>query len=176
MEEEKESLPLDEESDNSDIGWIAQAGPLSDCEDTRDVHPTRPTSDEEEEEEEARVSEVAAPATSDDDDLDLDALFQEEEEEAGPRHASSSSTRRVFIKSKLPLRLRRKQAVDRRADFPPKRGKKVTIEPNDARITAALSKTKEEQRAHRWEQYDLRRGGGRGGGGGGKKRGQSNRK
>ena len=178
-EEEKDSLPLDEESDDSTIGWLAQVGPFSDCEDTREDHPMRPTSDEEEEEEEERVTKAATPENPDDDDSYLDDQSQEEEEEAGPQHASSTSTRRVFVKSKLPLRLRRKQAVDRRADFPPQRGKKVSIAPNDARITAAkrFSKTREEQRAHRWEQYDLRRGGGRGGGGGGgsKKSGQSNR-
>ena len=173
-EEEEKSLPLDEEGYDSDLGWLKQVGPPGDCEDTLEDHPTRPTSDEEEEEEEERVAEEAAPENPDDDDSDLDVPFQEEEKEAGPQHASSA-TRRIFVKSKLPLRLRRKQAVDRRADFPPKRGKKVTIGPNDARITAALTKTKEEQRRQRWEQYDLhKRGGGRGGGGGGKK-GRSNR-
>ena len=174
-EEEEKSLQLDEESDNSDLGWLKQVGPPGDCEDTFEDHPTRPTSDEEEEEEEERVTEEAAPEHPDDDDFDLDVLFQEEEEEAGPHHASSTSTRRVFMKSKLPLRLRRKQAAEGRADFP--RGKKVTVGPNDARhrINAALSKSKEEQRKQKWEQHDLKRGGGRGGGGGGKTRGRPNR-
>ena len=161
MEQEQELPHVDAEDSgqDSDIGWIKQAGPVP-AEQTwqpLDAQPTESASDEEEEEE---VEREAEEQEDQDDGYYLDELFQEQEQEAGPS-ASSTSSRRVTKKSKLPLRLRQKGVEERRADFRP-RGKTVPKGSGDLRVKLVTNAQKREQKQ---EQEAKKKGAGRGRGG-----------
>ena len=170
--EEEEEQPMEQEEgdprvdaedsgENSDIGWLEQAGPVPAEQVWQPLkdQPTDSASDEKEEEEVEREAEE-----QEDQDYDsyyLDELFQEEEQEACPRASGSSSRRIVTKKSKLPLRLRQKGVEERRADFRP-RGKKAPVGTQDLRVKLVTNEQKREQKQ---EQEAKKRGAGRGGGG-----------
>ena len=162
MEQEEGDPRVDAEDsgEDSDIGWLGQAGPVP-AEQVWQPLKDQPTDSASDEEEEEEVEREAEEQEDQDDPYYLDELFQEQELEAGPSASSSSSRRVVTKKSKLPLRLRRKGVEERRADFRP-RGKKAPVGPQDLRVKLV---TEEQKREQKQEQAAKKRGAGRGGGG-----------
>merc|ERR1711951_118407 len=137
QEEGDPRIDADDSGEDSDIGWLKQAGPVPADQVWCPLmdQPTDSASDEKAEEEEDQ----------DYDSYYLDELFQEQEQEACPRASGSSSRRIVTKKSKLPLRLRQKGVEERRADFRP-RGKKAPVGTQDLRVKLVTNAQKREQK------------------------------
>merc|ERR1711951_285525 len=113
QEEGDPRIDADDSGEDSDIGWLKQAGPVP-ADQVWDPLMDQPTDS---------------------------ASDEKEEEEACPRASSTSSRRVVTKKSKLPLRLRRKGVEERRADFRP-RGKKAPVGPHDLRVKLVTNEQK----------------------------------